>query len=91
MAAAQERFSPAGLLLFAARGQKGPQMTKFKMNRTQFMLLTALNMLGSGILMLPAKVAQVGGIGLLLFALQQSQWHMPLPTAGFTPNIAWAV
>ena len=40
-------------------------MTKFKMNRTQFMLLTALNMLGSGILMLPAKVAQVGGIGLL--------------------------
>lgn len=35
------------------------------MNRTQFMLLTALNMLGSGILMLPAKVAQVGGIGLL--------------------------
>ena len=65
MAAAQERFSPAGLLLFAARGQKGPQMTKFKMNRTQFMLLTALNMLGSGILMLPAKVAQVGGIGLL--------------------------
>ena len=65
MAAAQERFSPAGLLLFAARGQKGSQMTKFKMNRTQFMLLTALNMLGSGILMLPAKVAQVGGIGLL--------------------------
>lgn len=65
MAAAQERFSPAGLLLFAARGQKGLQMTKFKMNRTQFMLLTALNMLGSGILMLPAKVAQVGGIGLL--------------------------
>lgn len=40
-------------------------MTKFKMNRTQYMLLTALNMLGSGILMLPAKVAQVGGIGLL--------------------------
>lgn len=40
-------------------------MTKFKMNRTQFMLLTALNMLGTGILMLPAKVAQVGGIGLL--------------------------
>ena len=40
-------------------------MTKFKMTRTQFMLLTALNMLGSGILMLPAKVAQVGGIGLL--------------------------
>ncbi|OLA94418.1 MAG: hypothetical protein BHW60_01985 [Sutterella sp. 54_7] len=40
-------------------------MTKFKMNRTQFMLLTALNMLGSGILMLPAKVALVGGIGLL--------------------------
>lgn len=40
-------------------------MTKFKMNRTQFMLLTALNMLGSGILMLPAKVAQVGGIGLI--------------------------
>lgn len=29
------------------------------------MLLTALNMLGSGILMLPAKVAQVGGIGLI--------------------------
>ena len=40
-------------------------MNHLKMNRTQFMLLTALNMLGSGILMLPAKIAQVGGIGLL--------------------------
>lgn len=39
-------------------------MTKFKMNRTQFMLLTALNMLGSGILMLPAKVAQVLNYGM---------------------------
>lgn len=69
-------------------------MTKFKMNRTQFMLLTALNMLGSGILMLPAKVAQVGGIGLLswfVVCLQLSRWHTHLPTAGFTPNIVWAV
>lgn len=31
----------------------------------QFTLLTALNMMGSGIIMLPAKVAQVGGIGLI--------------------------
>lgn len=69
-------------------------MTKFKMNRTQFMLLTALNMLGSGILMLPAKVAQGAVSGFypgLLFALQLSRWHTPLPTAGFIPNIVWAV
>lgn len=69
-------------------------MTKFKMNRTQFMLLTALNMLGSGILMLPAKVDRWPGSDFcpgLLFALQLSRWHTHLPTAGFTPNIVWAV
>ena len=32
-------------------------------------LLTTLNMLGSGIIMLPAKIASVGGIGLLSWGI----------------------
>lgn len=40
-------------------------MPQSKMSVTQLTLLTTLNMLGSGIIMLPAKIASVGGIGLL--------------------------
>ena len=40
-------------------------MSQSKMSVTQLTLLTTLNMLGSGIIMLPAKIASVGGIGLL--------------------------
>ena len=34
--------------------------TSHKMSVTQLTLLTALNMMGSGIIMLPTKLAQVG-------------------------------
>lgn len=40
-------------------------MTGNKMSSTQLTLLTALNMLGSGIIMLPAKLAEVGMISSL--------------------------
>ncbi len=40
-------------------------MASTKMTVTQFTFLTALNMLGSGIIMLPAKLASVGMISLL--------------------------
>ena len=39
------------------------------MSVTQLTLLTTLNMLGSGIIMLPAKIASVGGIGLLSWGI----------------------
>ena len=40
-------------------------MSRSKMSLMQFTFLTALNMLGSGIIMLPAKLASVGMISLL--------------------------
>ena len=44
-------------------------MPQSKMSVTQLTLLTTLNMLGSGIIMLPAKIASVGGIGLLSWGI----------------------
>lgn len=44
-------------------------MPQSKMSVTQLTLLTILNMLGSGIIMLPAKIASVGGIGLLSWGI----------------------
>lgn len=40
-------------------------MTAKKMSVTQLTMLTAINMLGSGIILLPAKLAQVGGISIV--------------------------
>ena len=44
-------------------------MQKTKMTVMQLTLLTALNMLGSGIIMLPAKIAELGGIALLSWSV----------------------
>lgn len=44
-------------------------MSTGKMTVTQFTFLTALNMLGSGIIMLPAKLASVGMISLLTWVV----------------------
>ena len=36
-----------------------------KMSVTQLTILTAVNMMGSGIIMLPAKLAEVGGLSIV--------------------------
>ena len=36
-----------------------------KMSVTQLIIITAVNMMGSGIIMLPAKLAQVGGLSIV--------------------------
>lgn len=59
-------------------------MTGNKMSSTQLTLLTALNMLGSGIIMLPAKLAEVGMISSLSWifaATGPSQFPMSLLVA----------
>ena len=43
-------------------------MARNKMSVLQLTFLTALNMMGSGIIMLPAKIADVGMISLLGWA-----------------------
>ena len=51
------------------------QQNRTKMSVTQLTLLTAINMMGSGIVMLPTKLAEIGTIsilscrGLLVFSL----------------------
>lgn len=55
-------------------------MTAKKMSVTQLTMLTAINMLGSGIILLPAKLAQVGGISIV-------SW---LVTATGSMALAWA-
>jgi putrescine:ornithine antiporter len=55
-------------------------MSVKKMSVTQLTMLTAVNMLGSGIILLPAKLAQVGGISIL-------SW---LITATGSVALAWA-
>ena len=39
--------------------------TTKKMSVTQLIIITAVNMMGSGIVMLPAKLAQVGGLSII--------------------------
>ena len=51
-----------------------------KMSVTQLTMLTAINMLGSGIILLPAKLAQVGNISIV-------SW---LVTATGSMALAWA-
>ena len=36
-----------------------------KMSVTQLIIITAVNMMGSGIIMLPSKLAQVGGLSIV--------------------------
>ena len=53
------------------------QQNRTKMSVTQLTLLTAINMMGSGIVMLPTKLAEIGTIsflahhcrGILVFSL----------------------
>lgn len=51
-----------------------------KMSVVQLTMLTAINMLGSGIILLPAKLAQVGGISILSWVI----------TATGSMALAWA-
>lgn len=55
-------------------------MSVKKMSVTQLTMLTAVNMLGSGIILLPAKLAQVGGISILSWII----------TATGSVALAWA-
>ena len=41
------------------------QQNRTKMSVTQLTLLTAINMMGSGIVMLPTKLAEIGTISIL--------------------------
>ena len=42
--------------------------TESKMSVWELMLLTAVNMIGAGIILLPASLAQVGGISIFSWA-----------------------
>lgn len=44
------------------------QQNRTKMSVTQLTLLTAINMMGSGIVMLPTKLAEIGTISILFLA-----------------------
>ena len=45
--------------------KKGIMNNESKMSVTQLTILTAVNMMGSGIIMLPAKLAEVGGLSIV--------------------------
>ena len=61
----------------------------------QLTILTAVNMMGSGIIMLPTKLAQVGALSIvswLVTAVGSCAWLMYLPNAACTVKkaAAWA-
>lgn len=48
-----------------------------KMSVMQLTILTAVNMMGSGIIMLPTKLAQVGALSIVSLAGYRSGLHVP--------------
>src|SRR5688572_29757848 len=51
------------------RGREQRDMPQQKMNLTQLTFIVAINMMGSGIIMLPTNLARVGAISLLSWAV----------------------
>lgn len=47
-----------------------------KMSVFQLTILTAVNMMGSGIIMLPSKLAQVGALSIVSLARNCSRFHV---------------
>lgn len=48
-----------------------------KMSVMQLTILTAVNMMGSGIIMLPTKLAQVGALSIVSWLGYRSGLHVP--------------